>query len=354
MSDARRSHAAFPTPYATLNVYDLPPKLEMSTIRGLFPPFPSPLDSFFSSAAAAAAVSIIIGTASQHVTYAPLNPTPWQQSHMSAPCFQKSFRKSAVSSPGGVWNADATATSRRPPVSSFTLSNRAWTSSSSLTSHFTGTPLPGPGIESISRAVCWTVHFSIPSNSRSVVAPPPPPADDASDSSDRPATYTVMPAAPSSSAMPLPMPRVAPVTTATRPERSGGTYASTVVVEYKDDDEGERRGGVDVDVRIVAWDDEASKRDPSEEEEAAASGRRGMTTPPSDVVVVVGRKKAASAAVATNPSRAAAVAAESIAAFLGCRINIVAGCWSCSRGKGARLRRDIFRCYLSLAMRRAE
>src|SRR3954463_2536997 len=42
---------------------------------------------------------------------------------------------------------------------------------------------------------------------------------------ERPVTWTVAPHSPSTSAMPRPTPRVAPVTTATRPLRSGGLHA---------------------------------------------------------------------------------------------------------------------------------
>src|SRR3954453_2301489 len=69
--------------------------------------------------------------------------------------------------------------------------------------------------------------------SRRWPAPRPPRAVTsaaASSTVDRPVTWTVAPHSPSTSAMPRPTPRVAPVTTATRPPRSGGLHATATMV----------------------------------------------------------------------------------------------------------------------------
>mmetsp|Transcript_23826 Transcript_23826/g.51581 ORF Transcript_23826/g.51581 Transcript_23826/m.51581 type:complete len:251 (-) Transcript_23826:145-897(-) len=146
---------------------------------------------------------------------------------MAAPCFQKTSRKEASFKSGGVVKALHTTASRRP-CSSFTLSISLATSSSLDTSIATATPDPFPGRASISSAVLSTVESALSApRSRSVETPV---ARD-----DRPATYTVIPAKPSSSAIPFPIPRDAPVMMATLPVRSGGEYVSAIVEDEAKD-----------------------------------------------------------------------------------------------------------------------
>src|SRR5690349_5878301 len=73
--------------------------------------------------------------------------------------------------------------------------------------------MPSPPSSSIIAAVSPTVPGS---------GPPSPVV--------RPVTYTVAPAAPSSSAMPLPMPRLAPVTTAILPTSGPGSERIGIVL----------------------------------------------------------------------------------------------------------------------------
>ena len=132
-------------------------------------------------------------------TYADRVPTPTMSSQFEMGTSQNGLPD--VSS-FGTRNALFTSTSRRP-CSASTRSNSAATASSSRWSHCTAIPMPPRA--PISRAVAPIVPGSGWSDS----------------SSDRPVTYTVAPAAPSSSAHPLPIPRLAPVTMATEPASVG-------------------------------------------------------------------------------------------------------------------------------------
>eukprot|EP00588_Corethron_pennatum_P000623 CAMPEP_0194294678 /NCGR_PEP_ID=MMETSP0169-20130528/51372_1 /TAXON_ID=218684 /ORGANISM="Corethron pennatum, Strain L29A3" /LENGTH=66 /DNA_ID=CAMNT_0039043617 /DNA_START=102 /DNA_END=298 /DNA_ORIENTATION=- len=66
MSVASLSIAAFPTPYATLKVYDFPPNDDTRQINGGFGS-PPPAEIF--------AVSIIFGAAATQAAYTCLSPT---------------------------------------------------------------------------------------------------------------------------------------------------------------------------------------------------------------------------------------------------------------------------------------
>eukprot|EP00964_Phaeocystis_antarctica_P070734 scaffold43088_cov64-Phaeocystis_antarctica.AAC.5 len=155
------------------------------------------------------AVSISAGVANVQLAYTERRPTPFIASHMAMPCVQKSAR----SLPGGVWYAEHTSMSSLPSASATSAKARS-SASSELTSQGIATPRPPAAV--IASAVASTLR-SEPSGTGLW----PPEAMRSTSAAGisrelRPSAYTAYPDRPSSMAIPLPMPRDAPVTTATR------------------------------------------------------------------------------------------------------------------------------------------
>ena len=171
-----RSSAHLPTPYATCQAKATAPDELTFTIR----PRPAATIGF---------------AACQVAAYAERVPTSIMSSQFDSGVSQNG---SPEVSSAGMRKALFTSTSRRPH-SSATRSNSAATWASSRWSQTT--PMPRPPSASTSRAVASRLPGSAASPSFNV----------------RPVAYTVAPAAPSSSAQPLPMLRLAPVTIATCP-----------------------------------------------------------------------------------------------------------------------------------------
>lgn len=169
----------------------MPPKLETSTISGGGSSGLAPLLRLLAMSS---------GTPCKQVAYTPRKPTPLHASHISMPCSQKLPR----SSPGGVVYAEHTRMSTRPSASRTRASARS-ISASSFRLH--AMPCPTPPAAVMASAADSTVRSKPAATARSVVCEP---------RVLRPRAYTVFPWRPSSMAMPRPMPRVAPVTTATR------------------------------------------------------------------------------------------------------------------------------------------